>query len=251
MEFEQGLEIVDDAVFVKIGRRLTEVEIAILQHSWQGLTYEEIADATSYSVSYLKRGIGPKLWKMLTETLGEEVSKTNLRPPLERQWRQRDKEAGGIDNKKIGNTQPVSFSTASISLITPTPSTPQQDWGEAIDISTFYDRTSELATLEQWILHDGCRLITVLGIGGIGKTTLTVKLAREIVDCQETLNTPSLGKFDYIIWRSLRNAPPLATLLADLILFLSNQQDTQVGIRLSCQSKSNRSLSLLIVCCHS
>ena len=27
----------------------------------------------------------------------------------------------------------------------------QQDWGEAIDVSVFYGRTSELATLETWI----------------------------------------------------------------------------------------------------
>jgi hypothetical protein len=30
-----------------------------------------------------------------------------------------------------------------------------------------------------------------------------------------------------VIWRSLRNAPPLATLLAELVPFLSHQQDTQ------------------------
>ena len=33
----------------------------------------------------------------------------------------------------------------------------QQDWGEAIDVSIFYGRTQELATLETWIESDRCR----------------------------------------------------------------------------------------------
>ncbi|PSB60271.1 hypothetical protein C7B61_17770, partial [filamentous cyanobacterium CCP1] len=91
-----------------------------------------------------------------------------------------------------------------------------QDWGEAPDVSTFYGRSAELATLTNWILQDNCRLIGIIGIGGVGKTALSVKLAEQIQD-----------QFTYVIWRSLRNAPPLEMLLADLVPFLSQQQDTQ------------------------
>ena len=92
----------------------------------------------------------------------------------------------------------------------------QQDWGEAPDVSIFYGRTEELATLEKWIQVDRCRLVGVLGIGGIGKSALSVKLAQRIQD-----------EFDYVIWRSLRNAPPFDDLLEDLVLSLSNQQDLE------------------------
>ncbi|MGH2415861.1 MAG: NB-ARC domain-containing protein, partial [Microcystaceae cyanobacterium] len=95
----------------------------------------------------------------------------------------------------------------------------QQDWGEAWDVSAFYGRSEELAILKQWILQDNCRLVGILGIGGIGKTSLSVKLGEQIQD-----------QFAYVIWRSLRNAPPLATLLGELIPFLSNQQQTKVEI---------------------
>ncbi|MEM7555915.1 MAG: NB-ARC domain-containing protein [Cyanobacteria bacterium P01_A01_bin.84] len=85
-----------------------------------------------------------------------------------------------------------------------------QDWGEAIDVSTFYGRDREISCLEKWILKDNCRLITIIGMGGIGKTSLSVKLAELVED-----------EFSYLIWRSLRNATSIKELLRDLISFLS------------------------------
>ncbi|MBC6479085.1 MAG: NACHT domain-containing protein [Hormoscilla sp. GM7CHS1pb] len=81
------------------------------------------------------------------------------------------------------------------------------DWDSAPDVSSFYGRAPELATLEQWIVSDRCRLVALLGMGGIGKTSLAVRIAQQIQD-----------KFEYVIWRSLRHAPPLKDLLLDLLL---------------------------------
>ena len=68
------------------------------------------------------------------------------------------------------------------------------------DVTAFYGRQSELHTLTQWAVDDGCRLIGVLGMGRIGKTTLTAKF----IETLETANCP----FTHIIWRSLHNGPP-------------------------------------------
>ncbi len=93
-----------------------------------------------------------------------------------------------------------------------TPPERREDWGEAPDVSVFYGRQEELAELSHWVVADRCRLVAVLGMGGIGKTFLVTRLAQQIKK-----------EFDYLIWRSLRNAPPLATILADCIKFLSDQ----------------------------
>jgi len=92
-------------------------------------------------------------------------------------------------------------------------------WGEAPDVSAFHGRQEELAMLQAWVIADQCRLITLLGMGGIGKTALSVKLAQQLVP-----------QFEGVIWRSLRNAPPIQHLLEDLLLTLSQQQRSEVPL---------------------
>ena len=87
------------------------------------------------------------------------------------------------------------------------------DWGEATDVSVFYGRKGELAQLERWVLGDRCRSVAILGMGGIGKTALSVKFAQQVQH-----------QFDSVIWRSLRNAPPVSDILTELIQFLAKQE---------------------------
>ncbi|MBW4567795.1 MAG: hypothetical protein KME31_07170 [Tolypothrix carrinoi HA7290-LM1] len=89
-----------------------------------------------------------------------------------------------------------------------------QDWGEAPDVSIFYGRTQEAHLLEQWIIDENCRLVVLLGMGGIGKTALAAKLGQQFQH-----------EFEYIIWRSLRNAPVVSEILTEMIQFLSDQQE--------------------------
>ena len=58
-----------------------------------------------------------------------------------------------------------------ISSVEPQPPTVNQgvDWGTAPHTPVFYGRSAELSLLEQWILHDRCRLVGLLGfkVGGV------------------------------------------------------------------------------------
>jgi transcriptional regulator with XRE-family HTH domain len=96
---------------------------------------------------------------------------------------------------------------------------PKIDWGEKPDTAIFFGRTEELTTLDQWVTTEQCRVVTLLGMGGIGKTSLVAKLADQIYE-----------QFDYVIWRSLREAPPLDEILVRLIQFLSDQQETEINL---------------------
>ena len=71
-------------------------------------------------------------------------------------------------------------------------------WGEIPDSSMLVGRSAEMATLRQWIEIDRVRLIPILGMGGVGKTALAAQLAQGIA-----------GEFEYVIWSSLREAPPV------------------------------------------
>jgi len=97
----------------------------------------------------------------------------------------------------------------------PAPHGDHVDWGEAPDSGAFYGRESELSQLEQWVHTDGCRLVAVLGMGGMGKTALAVQLTRRLAD-----------SFDHVIWRSLLNAPPLHEILRAWLHGLSAHRQT-------------------------
>jgi WD40 repeat protein len=194
MTIEEALELVEKALDKGC---LNNVQELVFRQSWEGQSYEEIAKTSSYDLGYIK-DVGSKLWRSLSQALGEKVTKHSVHKVLSRAANQR-------------NQQLEQESSCGLA------STSQQDWGEAIDVSIFYGRNQELALLEQWLLHDRCRLIAILGMGGMGKTALSVKLAEQVQN-----------EFEFLLWRSLGNAPPFEELATELVQFLSNQQELQL-----------------------
>ncbi|NJM65319.1 MAG: NACHT domain-containing protein [Acaryochloris sp. RU_4_1] len=209
MEFEQALEIINAAKYARFSKHLSDVETVILKGAWQNQTYDKIAENSCYSESYLKQSAGPQLWSHLSQALGESVSKTNFRTAVERQWLRIAKSRPDSNSK-----QPHNLDSQQSSCSRNHQSLPQQhfDWGNASDVRQFYGRQEELEILARWIQIDRCQLLALLGMGGIGKTTLAIKLAEQIQ-----------GEFNYIIWRSLRNAPSITDLLQNILQFISGQ----------------------------
>ncbi len=92
---------------------------------------------------------------------------------------------------------------------------PHVDWGDAPEGPSFYGRESELALLTDWLLEQRCRVVSILGMGGMGKSALAVTLMRRMAD-----------QFDAVIWRSLRDTPLCEPLLDELLRILSGDHLT-------------------------
>ena len=200
MDIEQALAFTDALVFAKSRIHLSDLQQAMLRESWslERQSYDRIADIYGYSPTYLKHDVGPKLWKLLSEVLAEKVNKTSFRTAIERRFKIENTTAqSNQDEENIFENEKTLKKFADPLLVTEA-NTSHQDWGDAIDVDFFYGRQAELAQLQQWILVDQCRLVALLGMGGMGKTSLSIKLAQQLQ-----------SEFKWVIWRSLRNAPPV------------------------------------------
>ncbi|MDY6783601.1 MAG: NB-ARC domain-containing protein [Cyanobacteriota bacterium] len=200
MNFEEALKIVESRVFAARGEHLSDLEKAILQASWENHTYKEALTTLKYQYEegHIKNEAS-RLWKLLSEVLGREVKKKTFCAAL----------------SKYSLSAQVAQSQGREQQCEQLVATPYQDWGTAPPVSYCYGRDRELDTLERWISWDKCRLILLLGQGGIGKTTLSIQLIEKIQN-----------KFDYIIWRSLEASPAIDKILADAVKLFSNQEET-------------------------
>lgn len=93
----------------------------------------------------------------------------------------------------------------------------REDWGEAPHGGQLYGREKESAELTRWIRDDHCRVVAIVGMGGIGKTSLAVSLARQVKD-----------DYSCVFWRSLQNVSTLTDILRDCIQFVAGQQETHL-----------------------
>lgn len=222
MELQEVLRFADEKVFSKTGKHLDDLQEAILKETLQGRKYAtKIAQDRDCSEGYV-RVAASELWNILSDVFDEDVTKVNVRAILERAKFYNSPSAilsNHVTFNNVNICQERARSPTEAQNPQPTSKQLHIDLGDAPEIFTFFDRTSELSTLENWITQEHTRLIALLGISGIGKTTLSLSL----IDRIKT-------QFDYVIYRSLRFSPTLDATLTNLLQIFSQQSEIPQNI---------------------
>ncbi len=82
MNFEIALSSINIWVAETKYKSLSPWEKEIFRHSWEGDKYDDM-NIYGYSIDYIRKILAPKLWKLLSEVIGETVTKKNLRIVIE------------------------------------------------------------------------------------------------------------------------------------------------------------------------
>jgi DNA-binding MarR family transcriptional regulator len=224
MNLKEMVKLADDMVFAKTGKHLNDLQEKILRGTWQNEDYNEIAKDVNLSEARV-REVGMELWQSLSQELGEKVSKSNFRSAMERlqisisskYFLPQDSVQIGCINyceeaKHLTNTPNSTESKEQTSNPQQTKIL-HQDLSEMPELGDFYDRTPELDTLTTWILQQRSRLIALIGISGIGKTSLAVQLVQQIKD-----------EFEYAVWYTLDEFPSIDKFQSNLIQLFSQSE---------------------------
>ena len=213
MDITEVLQIADDLIFADTGKHLDDIQETVIKGVWEGKTYDKIADNSHCSESHI-RNIGYKLWRTFSNHLEQDIHKSNFRSTLSR--------------LKL-TSSPIVIQQNNNIRFNFCPSYPQLNKNESPNnnqnqqsfkhdlksspqIIRFYEREKELEKLDNWILNKNTRLVSVLGLNGIGKTTLV----KRFIDL-------NLKQFEVIIWRSLKFPKPLDLLIDDLLKIVEKE----------------------------
>ncbi|HEY9852040.1 MAG TPA: NB-ARC domain-containing protein [Leptolyngbyaceae cyanobacterium] len=210
MTITEVLQFVDRIVEKQTGKHLDDLEKDVIQGVWQGKTYNQIADECGYDKNYVG-DVSRQLFKTLSEQLNENINKSNFGWAIERV----------INSHFVGVNTNITYCpfyphpdpNQSINKEEKTTkNTSYHDLTLAPKITHFYDRTTELQTLSHWLTTQNSRLISVLGLSGIGKTTLV----KQFVDL-------NLSQFDAIIWKSIKLSPSLDTIITEIFKLINSE----------------------------
>jgi ABC-type oligopeptide transport system ATPase subunit len=210
MTVTEILQFVDRLIFAETDEHLSDLQKNIIKGLLNGQSYKNIADDYGYDEGYIG-DVSRKLFKILSEQLDEDISRHNFSWTLERVIN--SPQFVGLVNSKINwcTNSPQADANQSIKE-KPSKNKGYHDLSLAPKITIFYDRTTELQTLSHWLIDQNIHLISVLGLSGIGKTTLV----KQFVDLNKQL-------FDVVIWKSIKLSPSLDNILTEILTAINTE----------------------------
>ena len=164
-----ALEYADQLLYERTGRHLSDLQSCIIQQSWQGQTYRQVAAIAGYSEGHIK-DVASQLWRLLSEALGERITKGNLRSRLIARVKRTLKKASPLHQFTVPTATIESGATVTASITTPVTA-------PTATPATFIGREWALQALQSLAIAQ--RIIVIQGEGGIGKTTLAQQYAQQ------------------------------------------------------------------------
>lgn len=218
MNVKEVLQYVDGLVLEKTGKHLDDVQKAVVEGTWQKQTYDDIAKKCHVTKNHVG-DVGYQLWQLLSEVIGEDIKKTNFRSTIERL------KLTSSQFINIQSSHDFRFCLYPNNLANNVQETYEkfsyQDLTIAPQIIKFYGREKELKTLFYWILGQKYRLISVLGLSGIGKSYVV----KRFVDL-------NLDKFEVIMWNSCKYPQSLDLLINDFFNLCKQKPKDTISTKL-------------------
>jgi tetratricopeptide (TPR) repeat protein len=178
MNADTVIDWIDRLVTVETGKHLNDLQILTIEQVWLGKKYIEIAEDYHCTEGHIK-DTAAALWQLLTQLLGERVTKTNLKSLLQRH-------------------------IASIEL--PPIVIPNYH---------FIGRETAISRLDE-LIKQGQRTIVIQGEGGVGKTTLAQQYLKtcgcdRILELSMAKETAQITPVEIIVeewlWQDLETEP--------------------------------------------
>jgi hypothetical protein len=218
MDADRAIAIIERILAPKA---LNYVQMAIVRGTILGSSYQDIVASTTvdglepildrqskstpverlpserYKLNYIK-DTAAQLWQTIGCKVSKKVTKKNLAAVL--LWYTKQP---GSEFLEVQTSTPTEL--AAIESMPPVAVNPPSE-------GSFFGRTAEIAILTDWCLVARCRLILLVGMGGMGKTTLVGEMFNRLA-----------ANFDRTIWRSLVDVTTPSEFCTDTIRWIQPQ----------------------------
>jgi len=206
MDVKETLGFVDKLLFEKEKRHLNDLETKIIKGLLEGKTYPEIAknarnsqeEENGYNANHIGE-VSRKLYQLLSESLGETINKSNFGWRIESAINSKIFDFGNMYVIECGDSSQISSHKNNNDQEEEIKSKKSyHDLTFAPTLINFFAREKELKILQDWLLNKNTKLVSVVGLKGVGK----MHLVKKFVDLNKS-------EFEVIIWENFKYSQSL------------------------------------------